>query len=364
MIRNSILGIVNSEMGKDNFPFRAEEKSMDVPILCWSDDINANCTPSIFYNAKGEATNHKSLKNNMRLASSLLTPTTIPEYWESFLPAELFFHMHVFYEINQIVSGTALYVISNQCIEVKAGDIITFNENLPHFWYPDPSNPPIVRIFYYFPSLLLSKNLTEEKYGTLYSLYSSDYPFLLFKRDSEMNQSIEKLLNNIFFEFNNESISYQLMIIANLLEMSSIVIRHLSRRSSDTLSHLKQMKLLGKSNTINIAIDFINKNYSNPELNSAHISQFVSMNSNYFSNLFKKNMGIPLTSYISQLRISKAVELIHNLELSITEISLLCGYESFSSFYRTFVAIIGKNPSEYRRSIQISDNIASNALSR
>ena len=351
MVRNSILGIVNSEMGKDNFPFRAEEKGMMIPELCWSEDINANCTPSIFYNAKGEATKHEALKNNMRLNSNLLAPTSIPEYWDNILPQDLFFHMHIFYEINQIISGKALYIINNQCIEVKAGDIITFNENLPHFWFPDPSNPPVVRIFYFFPSLLLSKNLTEEKYGTLYSLYSSDYPYLLFKHESVMNQSIKKLLNHIFTEFNNENISYQLLIIANLLYMSSIIIRYLNSQPSNDHPHLREIKLHGKNSTINIAIDFINKNYHNPKLSTVHISQFVSMSNNYFSNLFKKNMGITLTSYISQLRISKAVEQLHNKDLNISEISLICGYESFSSFYRKFVAIIGKSPSEYRKSI-------------
>lgn len=351
MIRKSILGIVNAEMGKDNFPFRVEQKRMTIPILSWSDDINSNCTPSIFYNAKGEETGHKALKNNAKTSSNLLTPVSIPEYWDDILPVDLFFHMHTFYEITQVVSGKALYVINNQCIEVNSGDIIMFNENIPHFWHPDPVDPPVVKVFYYFPSLLLSKNLTEEKYGTLYSLYSNDYPYFIFNNETEINSQIENLLNKIYFEFNNENITYQVMIIAILLEMSSCIIRYLNDKTSLSNPHFKNTKLINKGNTVNNAIDYINKNYLNPEFSAKSISQFISMNNNYFSNLFKKSMGITLTSYITQLRVSKAVELIYNPNLSITEISQLCGYESFSSFYRAFISIVGKNPTEYRKSM-------------
>jgi AraC-like DNA-binding protein len=225
-----------------------------------------------------------------------------------------------------------------------------FNENKPHFWFPSPDAPVIINVFHFFPNLLLSKNFTEEKYGFLYSLYSNHFSHLLLESGSEINGEISALLDTIYFEFTREKLSYQIMIIAKLLEMSSSLIRYLNSQAYAQANTPFPVKKYTGYNSVNEAIDFINTNYLDPKLTAAQISQHISMNSNSFSSLFKKSMGLTISDYIGQLRISKSIELFANPNLSITEISHLCGYETFSSYYRTFVRIFGISPSEYKKS--------------
>ncbi|NLX69548.1 MAG: helix-turn-helix transcriptional regulator, partial [Clostridiales bacterium] len=70
--------------------------------------------------------------------------------------------------------------------------------------------------------------------------------------------------------------------------------------------------------------------------------------SSYLSRVFKKQTGYNLMFYISKRRIEKAVELINQGNLSLTEISQFVGYDDYTYFYRVFKKVKNKSPSEYR----------------
>lgn len=60
-------------------------------------------------------------------------------------------------------------------------------------------------------------------------------------------------------------------------------------------------------------------------------------------------VGETLNSYINRLRLEKAAhKLRRNLNLSITEIALECGFSSSSAFTRAFRSFFSQSPSDYR----------------
>ncbi len=76
---------------------------------------------------------------------------------------------------------------------------------------------------------------------------------------------------------------------------------------------------------------------------AAHTSPF------HFHRLFKTEMGETLNSYITRRRIEKAASiLIRRSEISISELSLMHGFSSNSSFTRTFKKYYGVSPSIFR----------------
>lgn len=102
------------------------------------------------------------------------------------------------------------------------------------------------------------------------------------------------------------------------------------------------------SQDLNEAIRFIHENYHKP-IDLAMVSNHVSLNYAYFSNLFKKNIGKGFAEYLRDVRLDKARRLLAETDYKIIEITPLVGYESYKSFTRAFREVMGMQPTEYRQ---------------
>lgn len=102
--------------------------------------------------------------------------------------------------------------------------------------------------------------------------------------------------------------------------------------------------------SINYIKQYINNNL-NEDLSLARLAEKVYFNPSYFSRIFKQSTGINILSYINDLRIGKAKELLQGSNLKIHEIALAVGYDSPSYFTQFFKRIIKISPQEYRDSV-------------
>ncbi len=64
----------------------------------------------------------------------------------------------------------------------------------------------------------------------------------------------------------------------------------------------------------------------------------------YFSKYFLEHTGMSFTRYLNTVRISRAVELLGEERLSITEISRECGFNTIRNFNRVFRELTGYTP--------------------
>ncbi len=103
---------------------------------------------------------------------------------------------------------------------------------------------------------------------------------------------------------------------------------------------------------IQMAVQYIQENY-NRDLNMAVVSNHISMNYSLFSFVFKQYTGNNFVNYLKQIRIEEAKRLLQNSDMKILEISKRVGYENEKHFMKTFKAICGVSPTEYRRNMQL-----------
>lgn len=94
-------------------------------------------------------------------------------------------------------------------------------------------------------------------------------------------------------------------------------------------------------------LHFINHNYTK-DISIKDISEHLNLNQNYISQLFKKETGSTYIKYLTQLRIEKAKELLHQTELSLSDICDQIGYNDYFYFLKTFKKYEGMSPSKYR----------------
>lgn len=102
------------------------------------------------------------------------------------------------------------------------------------------------------------------------------------------------------------------------------------------------------SQDLNEAIRYIHESYHKP-LDLAMVSNHVSLNYAYFSNLFKKNVGKGFAEYLRDVRLDKARRLLAETDHKIVEVAAMVGYESYKSFTRAFRDVMHIQPTEYRQ---------------
>ena len=98
---------------------------------------------------------------------------------------------------------------------------------------------------------------------------------------------------------------------------------------------------------IDRARDYIHSNYKN-DISLDDVSREIDISPYYFSKIFKEAMGENFIEYLTNIRIEKAKELLDNTDMSMKEICIEVGYSNPNYFSRIFKKNVGVTPTEYK----------------
>ncbi len=98
---------------------------------------------------------------------------------------------------------------------------------------------------------------------------------------------------------------------------------------------------------VNRAVKFIQRNFYN-RISNEDIASYCSCSVSSLCHLFKDFMGVSVHSYICDLRLSYARELLKTSNLSVTSIAHKSGFSDYNYFTVKFKKLIGVSPSAYR----------------
>ena len=101
------------------------------------------------------------------------------------------------------------------------------------------------------------------------------------------------------------------------------------------------------SHTIEKAIEFLEAHYKEP-LSVSTAAEYVGKSDNHFSAVFKREVGLSFTEYLTRLRIMKACRLLSDTTMQVNEICREVGYSDYLYFSRTFKKVMGCTPSDVR----------------
>lgn len=106
-----------------------------------------------------------------------------------------------------------------------------------------------------------------------------------------------------------------------------------------------------RNDTFKKVLDYVNHNFTT-QLSFQDICTDYCINASYLSQLFKKEIGITFTSYITNLRLQYAKELLETTPLRISEITEKIGYGFDYNFTKLFKKETGLTPREYREQVR------------
>lgn len=98
-----------------------------------------------------------------------------------------------------------------------------------------------------------------------------------------------------------------------------------------------------------LALDYIQKNYMDPDLSLNSICSYLNISTSYFSTIFKELTGETFTEVLIRTRMEKAKELLENTTMKNYEIAEKVGFADPHYFGISFKKMTGCTPTEYAR---------------
>lgn len=93
---------------------------------------------------------------------------------------------------------------------------------------------------------------------------------------------------------------------------------------------------------------YIMDNYTRDDLTIDELCKYLNYSRTYIMKTFKDEFGISIVKFTNNVRIQKAALLLNTTNMTIKQISDICGYNNVSYFCRVFKNILGYNPSQLR----------------
>lgn len=98
---------------------------------------------------------------------------------------------------------------------------------------------------------------------------------------------------------------------------------------------------------VNAMLVIIQQDYSRP-INLRQCARKLGMNAAYLSDLFSHAVGTPFKTYLTELRIQKAKELLNEPSRNISDVAVAVGYVSDNRFRSAFKKATGLSPKSWR----------------
>ena len=134
----------------------------------------------------------------------------------------------------------------------------------------------------------------------------------------------------------------ELRKIDNIVEIQNWCIRKILYITQ--MIHSKRHQHVSK--VVIKAKEFIDEHY-NQEVSLIDISKEVSVSPQYFSKIFKEEIGISFVEYVREKRIDIAKKMLRSKQYSVKEICYKIGYNDPNYFSRLFKRLVGVSPTDF-----------------
>lgn len=250
-------------------------------------------------------------------------------------------HHHAECELSVFLSGSGEYSVNGTVYEFRPGDVFLFSGDEIHCITDIHSRFELLNI--QFEPRILWSDGGDTDLLRIFFARSSNFQNRI-DRENPATQNIRNEIIAIEKELSQKKDGYRLLTKYKLFSIFVSLIR-----DYDYIDTSKRYTNYEKTvRPIEAALNFINENLDKP-ITLAQTARYAAMSQTYFSTVFKKLNGLSPWEYITIKRVEMAVKLLETTEMTKLEISMRCGFNSPSNFYKAFFKITGKKPGDYQR---------------
>lgn len=241
-------------------------------------------------------------------------------------------HSHYFTELFYVVSGKGSFMVEDEIFSVKESDLVIINPNIVHTEKSYNENP-LEYIVLGVDGIAFNFNM--ESTATQYSVFNFH----------ENKKEIVIFLMSLLREVEDKKPNYEL-ICQNLLEVLLIMIM----RNADYKLSITDVVMSKKiSKECSKVKRYLDSKYAE-DITLDKLAEITHMSKYYIIHAFTKYSGVSPINYLINKRIEESKNLLENTDHSIAQIASSIGFSSQSYFSQAFKKSMGISPNEYRKS--------------
>ena len=251
-------------------------------------------------------------------------------------------HWHEQFQILYFEQGEALIHCNSHPYEVKPGDLVIINSNEIHY-----GETICQHLVYYIVKVDLNfllgnqVDFCQTKY--LNPLLQGRIRFQNhISQDDDLAVQVQQIVN----EYNEQEIGCELAVKSCIYHIIVLLLR---RYQQDTLHKNRQDSQQKNMHQLRTVLKYMDQHY-NENISLSQLASLANMSSQHFCRLFKNITGKSAVDYMNCLRINKAVTLLSESDLNISEVAMAVGFDDSNYFSRLFKKYQKTSPSSMRKS--------------
>ena len=209
---------------------------------------------------------------------------------------------------------------------------------------------------------------------------------LLMNLRTADEREVQRLIRQIFIEMRSDNIHHEILFVV-CIELVAVCLEYIveaglslkdilpgnslniieqlqSKGSIDEMEswieeiyrHTMELSKRNRSSKVSKLIDevkkYIGDNYTNDDLNIDEIARKLFVNYAHLCFIFKRDTGVTINEYLTELRIKKAKELFDRGNTLVLDVASKVGYADANYFGKCFKKFYGLAPSKYIENIQ------------
>lgn len=245
-------------------------------------------------------------------------------------------HVHRALELGLTLDGDALVRVNDNSFCVHRGSLFLFNSNEPHEIIA--SSAEGVKIAY----LQVANSFCSEYVFCFRNLELLKNDLSLYLQPENLREITGLMVRSLQDYLAEPSDMYGLRCICSICELYSKLLTYVPYQQMSEAAYLARNKKMARLSRITEYID----TYYSEKITLDEIARRENVTKTYLSHFIHDNLNMTFQEYVSSMRFERALKLIRNTTMCLTDISVVSGFSDVKYLSRMLEKHFGQSAQE------------------
>lgn len=250
-------------------------------------------------------------------------------------------HHHDFFEILYIKKGNFVFKVDEKIYNVTPGDIILVSPSTLHVLIQNENNVEAERVVMNVTEKFLDNLSTEQTNLKNVFIKAENNKNYCIHLKNERKKKLESYIDTVLRTQGSTKFGEDILYKIKLSQIFLLL--------NDEYEDIENTSIISQNKIVTECIEYIDNNISK-QFSIDDIANHINVSSSTISHTFKSHTGISIYRFITKKRMILAKKMIKE-NVNLSEIYQQCGFNDYTSFFRSFKKEFNLTPKEFKNII-------------